>query len=176
MSTLAAFGVRVLHYATHIPSPSVFSFFIPQVRTCTLALAYLLSVAGWSSLFVVTFSVEDTVLCNVRKVASFRFTLLWASTCFPKAKNLRKARTIEPCLFMGWKPVSKSKCVRQRENCQGLVSNVNDRENSVLLQSQITGHSVCHPPGQGTGRQQSETDLGSSIFPTFHWFCHSIFH
>lgn len=100
--------------------------------------AYLLcyiSVAGQSSLFVVTFSVEDTVLCNVRKVASFQFTLLCASTRFPKAKNLRKARTIETCLFMGWKPVSKYVCVRQRENCPWLISGVNGRGSSVLLQT-----------------------------------------
>lgn len=126
--------VRVLHYATHIPSPS-FSFFIPKVCTRTLALEYLLSIAGWSSLFVVTFSVEDTVLCNVRKVASFQCALLSASPRFPKAKNLRNARTIEPCLFMGWKPVPKATCVRQRENCPWLISSVNDRGSSVLLKT-----------------------------------------
>lgn len=41
-------------------------------------------------------------------------------------KNLSKAGTIEPCLFVGWKPVSKCMCVRQRENCLWLMSGGSD--------------------------------------------------
>ena len=152
---------------TFLLHPS-FSFFIPKVHTCTLALAHLLSVAGWRSLSVVSFPVEDTVLCSVRKVASVEFTSLCASTRFPKAKSLRKAGTTEP--VCSWREsLCPSVCVRHRGGMARDRSAVSMTEQTLFCyrRSQITGDLVCHPAGRGTGRQQSETDLGGSIFPSF---------